>query len=528
MTKILVIEDEQGVRENLLEILEAENFDTIGAENGHVGITWAWEHRPDLIICDVMMPELDGYEVLKLLRQDPVTETIPFIFLTAKADKADLRQGMELGADDYLTKPFTMAELLGAIASRLKRQASIARQSEQKLEALRTSITDKPKYTETAVFTNELAVLKQVQFTGRLLVKSSTKQEWTFYLYLGRILYATGGTHPVRRWQRNLTTYCPEIQCNQLNLPFDLSGSSWEYQLLYLWLKQQKITREQVAHVIQAIVAEVLFDCLQATQVTYQSKQENPLPCQLLLIDGEQALTAAREIWQTWQSAKVTALSPLLAPVIKRSEELQQQTSASAYRQLTVLLNGQHTLRDLALKMKRQVVEVTCSLLPYIQVGVVELIEIPDLPPPIAHASVPVPPVQIAHHKPLIACIDDSPLICQTMEKIITEAGYQFVAVQDPLRAIATLLSRKPDLIFLDLVMPNLNGYEICARLRKISALCDTPIVILSGNIIDRVRAKVVGSSDYLDKPVKSETVLTVISKHLSTKTGIPQLNGAF
>lgn len=103
MTKILVIEDEQGVRENLLEILEAENFDTIGAENGHVGITWAWEHRPDLIICDVMMPELDGYEVLKLLRQDPVTETIPFIFLTAKADKADLRQGMELGADDYLT-----------------------------------------------------------------------------------------------------------------------------------------------------------------------------------------------------------------------------------------------------------------------------------------------------------------------------------------------------------------------------------------------------------------------------------------
>lgn len=176
--------------------------------------------------------------------------------------------------------------------------------------------------------------------------------------------------------------------------------------------------------------------------------------------------------------------------------------------------------------MKRQVVEVTCSLLPYIQVGVVELIEIPDLPPPIAHASVPVPPVQIAHHKPLIACIDDSPLICQTMEKIITEAGYQFVAVQDPLRAIATLLSRKPDLIFLDLVMPNLNGYEICARLRKISALCDTPIVILSGNIIDRVRAKVVGSSDYLDKPVKSETVLTVISKHLS-KTGIPQLNGA-
>ena len=142
MKKILVIEDQQLVRENIVERLNAENFDTISAENGLDGVLWAREHKPDLIICDVMMPELDGYAVLTLLRQDPGTATIPFIFLTAKADKVDLRQGMQLGADDYLTKPFTKAELLGAIAARLEKQAAVAQQSEKKLEDFRRSITD--------------------------------------------------------------------------------------------------------------------------------------------------------------------------------------------------------------------------------------------------------------------------------------------------------------------------------------------------------------------------------------------------
>jgi DNA-binding response OmpR family regulator len=255
MTKILVIEDEQLVRENILDLLEAEGFDGIGAENGHVGVTWAWDCTPDLIICDVMMPELDGYEVLKLLHKEPVTATIPFIFLTAKADKSDFRQGMQLGADDYITKPFTSADLLGAIAVRLERKAATVRQSEKKLEELRKSLTNKPKYTSTAVFDNEFAALKQSQFTGQLSVKAEGggEQQWIFYLYLGRLLYATGGTHPMRRWQRNISTYCPQIERYQENMPID-ADSPAEYQLLNLWLDRQQISREQVAQVIRAIV----------------------------------------------------------------------------------------------------------------------------------------------------------------------------------------------------------------------------------------------------------------------------------
>ncbi|WP_017651578.1 two-component system response regulator [Fortiea contorta] len=125
MTKILVIEDEELVRENLLDLLEAENFDTIAAPNGQIGVNLAFSEFPDLILCDVMMPEIDGYRVLSTLRQDPITATIPFIFLTAKSAKSDFRQGMDMGADDYLTKPFTRAELLSAIMNRLEKQATL-------------------------------------------------------------------------------------------------------------------------------------------------------------------------------------------------------------------------------------------------------------------------------------------------------------------------------------------------------------------------------------------------------------------
>ncbi|HEY9607587.1 MAG TPA: EAL domain-containing protein [Allocoleopsis sp.] len=125
MKKILVIEDEEFVRENILELLDTEGFEVIGAENGRIGLELAKAMEPDLILCDVMMPDLDGYGVLTKLRQEPAMASTPFIFLTAKAAKTDFRQGMELGADDYLTKPFTRAELLGAIASRLKKQEAV-------------------------------------------------------------------------------------------------------------------------------------------------------------------------------------------------------------------------------------------------------------------------------------------------------------------------------------------------------------------------------------------------------------------
>jgi CheY-like chemotaxis protein len=120
MKKILVIEDENFIRENLLELLEIEGFEAVGAENGCVGVELAKQQQPNLILCDVMMPELDGYGVLEALRQDPVTAKIPFLFLTASADRSNLQKIRDLGINDFILKPFNVDKFLAAIADRME------------------------------------------------------------------------------------------------------------------------------------------------------------------------------------------------------------------------------------------------------------------------------------------------------------------------------------------------------------------------------------------------------------------------
>jgi CRP-like cAMP-binding protein len=123
MNTILVIEDNNEIRENTAEILQLAGYQTFTAENGKIGVETAIRENPDLIVCDIMMPVLDGYGVLHLLNKNDSTKHIPFIFLSAKTERMDLRKGMEMGADDYITKPFEEIELLNAIEVRLKKKS---------------------------------------------------------------------------------------------------------------------------------------------------------------------------------------------------------------------------------------------------------------------------------------------------------------------------------------------------------------------------------------------------------------------
>ena len=121
MKSILVIDDNADIRDNTAEILELAGYKTFTAENGKQGVDLAIKEKPSVIVCDIMMPELDGYGVLHLLRKNTDTQNIPFIFLTARTERTDFRKGMEMGADDYITKPFDDIELLNAIETRLKK-----------------------------------------------------------------------------------------------------------------------------------------------------------------------------------------------------------------------------------------------------------------------------------------------------------------------------------------------------------------------------------------------------------------------
>jgi len=126
MTKILVIEDNDEVREEIVEILRFEGYDVRDAENGRLGLQVVREWAPDAVICDLMMPELDGYATLETVRGNPASVAISFLCLTARGERVDIRKAMQLGADDYLTKPFTAAELLAALSAALAKRAKIS------------------------------------------------------------------------------------------------------------------------------------------------------------------------------------------------------------------------------------------------------------------------------------------------------------------------------------------------------------------------------------------------------------------
>jgi len=141
MKTILLIEDNINIRENLAEILELSGYKVMKAEGGKQGVAFAFESTPDIILCDIMMPDLDGYGVIHMIQNNPATQNVPFIFLTAKTERADVRRGMELGADDYITKPFNSTEVLKAIESRLRKSDLLKKDVGHGIEGLSAIIS---------------------------------------------------------------------------------------------------------------------------------------------------------------------------------------------------------------------------------------------------------------------------------------------------------------------------------------------------------------------------------------------------
>jgi CRP-like cAMP-binding protein/CheY-like chemotaxis protein len=183
--KILVIEDNNDIRENTAEILELAGYDAITAENGKIGVDKALREKPSVIICDIMMPELDGYGVLHLLRKNKETESTPFIFLTAKTERSDFRKGMEMGADDYITKPFDDVELLSAVEARLKKLELL----EQRYPATATGLTQFIKDIKASGLITELSEQYDIHtYNKKLTIYHEGKRpRFLYYLNKGKV-----------------------------------------------------------------------------------------------------------------------------------------------------------------------------------------------------------------------------------------------------------------------------------------------------------------------------------------------------
>jgi two-component system, chemotaxis family, response regulator PixG len=281
---------------------------------------------------------------------------------------------------------------------------------------------------------------------------------------------------------------------------------------------------------VDSTISELLFDVVQQINVfatgnsntcnTILSRERNQeviLETPLSFTSADLSLKQVEDSWKMWSDAGLVNIFPDFAPVLRKPDRLQEQVSPSVYKNFVTLLNGKYSLRDLAVKMNHNPLSVASSLLPYIQKGIVELVEVPDLPLMTEIKNNSTSNKFVESTAPLVACVDDSLQVCQMLEKIITSNGLRFLKIQDSVQALPTIIQHKPDLIFLDLVMPVVSGYELCAQLRRISTFADTPVIIITGSdgFIDRVRAKVVNSTHFITKPIAADKVMSVIHKYL-------------
>ncbi|MCT7965640.1 response regulator [Laspinema sp. D1] len=344
------------------------------------------------------------------------------------------------------------------------------------------------------------------------------ERQWRFYLVMGRLLYITESVHRVRRWSRALRQHCPKFVVD----PKDVAqGEPWEFQLLKPGMDQHLLSPTHAKALIRTSSLEALFNLASYAKISThwhpQALESFQIPGNIALsaLDVAQVFQKAEQLWEQWEQLGLHYISPDLSPVLSHPTQLKQQVSSQSFLTLNTLFNGENTIWDLAIERKQSIVGVTRTLHHFVEQGKISLQTVSDWPSPLEQWR--IVRAAVAPKKPLIACIDDSPLVSEVLARILQPAGYETIAIQDPMQGVAILSEKKPDFIFLDLVMPQTNGYNLCNFLRQSNLFRETPIVILTSQdgIIDRTRAKLNGASDFLSKPPEAEKVLQMVEKYL-------------
>ena len=373
---------------------------------------------------------------------------------------------------------------------------------------------------------HEFKICTRLQYDGQLKINNAQGKYWTFYYRLGQIVWATGGTHPSRRLCRNIIQFCPQINIDDLHLfSANTSLDSWDYHLLENLFQHQKIESQQIKAIIENTISELLFDLAQEVNfksLSYDHDQEVILNAIMTPNTTSMFFQQMQKSWDSWSKAGLEGLSPNLAPVIIQPEIIKQRVSPGVYKNLKNFINGQYTLYDVAVKMKQSVLSIARSMQPDIQQGIVALVEVPDSPlvgAKILNNFSSIPTTK-NRQVPVIACVNDSHQSCQVLQTIITSNRMNFIKIENSLEALPILIQHQPDLIFLDLIMPGFNGYQLCANLRRTSVFAKTPIAILtdSYDTFDKVRSKVFGVIDFIHKPVDTDKVMEVVSKYVESQ----------
>ncbi|PLS69315.1 MAG: hypothetical protein CV045_02895 [Cyanobacteria bacterium M5B4] len=335
------------------------------------------------------------------------------------------------------------------------------------------------------------------KFLGRLIISSSYGYKWGFNLFMGRITGEFSGVHTIRRWKRLLSQ----------NKNFDLINTDFTGFLedssatLDKLVKSKQISRQEASSLAKASILESFFDIL---QLEWLCSQSNDCTMSFKIVtepDSKKDLFpwfffSVNDIYKeasadfgTWEENSLGRFSPNLVPVIKG---LLLQNITKEERKLLELIDGNLSIRDLSLSLQQNPLLTIKTILPFVETGMITLKAVSDIVPFNKRKTV-------EETRPIVAYVEDNPIERDIMKRILSDLGCNYVSLFDPLRVTMDLIKVKPSLVFLDLVIPIVNGYEICAQLRRIPSFREIPIIILTSNngIIDRARAKVVGATDF-------------------------------
>ena len=377
----------------------------------------------------------------------------------------------------------------------------------------------------------QLQKLKSELFSGSFSIgtKYNKELQWKFYFRLGRISWVSGGLNASERWQRHIKLFCSKLEPKDIKQIVSVQDARQEYQVLAELEEKHLLTKEKIGDLVTSIAIEALFDTMlygsiENHQFSYNIASNETLGEILNLIEPLEAIAEAQRLAQEWIWANLVEYSPNLHPVIKQPELLVVDGKLTISPQILSLINGKLSLRGLAWHAKQDLIPFTQSLIPLVKNGAMTVSWVANPHKPNLSSlqsylkqSELSDNSQVNKSKSVIACVDDSPLVCQGFKKILTDLGYSFLGIQDPLQAIPLLLKKKPDFIFLDLIMPVTNGYELCSQLRKIPAFENIPIIMLAvkNNLADRIRAKIVDSNGFVVKPVRKDLVIDIVQKYL-------------
>jgi twitching motility two-component system response regulator PilG len=352
--------------------------------------------------------------------------------------------------------------------------------------------------------------IKDIQELGAV----THHQSWLVFFAHGQVVYA-GPTHGgVERLRDHLHRYKIDDSLPDPSTTSAIASfNSPEYGTLWALLERRLLTPEQSRAILSHMIHETLFDVLSLHQGSFVFQLSSALSPQLTTHKTSDLVAELTPQIQVWHQFHPHIQSLHQCPVILNQAAFQASVSVEAYNRLARWMNGSTSIRQMARYLNRDLVTVARSLLPSIQQGLVSL----TFPSPSPRNVAVQTDVLWQHRVPRIVCVDDGATIRQTVEQILDQHGYEATSIGNPLKALGLLFQLQPDLILCDILMPELEGYELCAMLRHSSAFRQTPIVMLTGKdgFIDRVRARMVGATDYLTKPFGASELLALVEKYV-------------